>query len=269
MSDSYQEPPVVDCHAHIMTSRMPFRPDAWTRPDYEYPVEAYLADLDQHGISFGVIAAASLYGDYNDYTLEALDLHRRLHATVILDPSTDAETILALRDRGVVGVRWQWREGVDLPDLSSFEYRKFVNRLADAGMHVELNASAVQLEEMLPALTDTGVTVVVDHFGLLRSPDGLSGAGFAAVLKAIETGRVWTKISAGFRLDPAVLQEATAKLMSAAGTEKLLWGSDSPFVGKESEMTYSAAVEMFYDIVPDPKARREISDTALRFYFFD
>ena len=59
-------PPIVDGHAHVFTRRMPLRPDAWAHPDYEYPVELWLADMDAHGIAFGVLAAASLYGDYND-----------------------------------------------------------------------------------------------------------------------------------------------------------------------------------------------------------
>ena len=71
-------PPVMDAHVHIFTRGMPLAEKAWTRPDYDFTAEQFLAALDQHGIAFGVIAAVTLFGDYNDYTLEALRRHRRL-----------------------------------------------------------------------------------------------------------------------------------------------------------------------------------------------
>lgn len=262
------EPPVIDSHAHIFTARMPFADDAWTRPDYEYTVDDYLADLDRHGIAFGVIAAASLHGDYNDYTLWALKKHRRLRGTIAHDSTVDAEKLQRLRQQGVVGMRLQLKQHAPIPDVSSFAYRKFLSRLADCGMHLQLNLSAAQLSQLLPALKDHRVNIVVDHFGLLRSPEGMAGDGFLAVLRALEYGNVWVKISAGFRLDRELLYAAAAKLLATAGAERLLWGSDAPFVGKERDMSYAAALQTFSEIVPDVAIRRKISDTGLRLFFF-
>src|ERR1041384_6521119 len=104
------DPPIVDSHVHVFTARMPFAEDAWTRPDYEYPVESYLADLDRHGISFGIIAAASLHGDYSDYTLQALERHKRLRATIAPDPAAGLEKLKRLKQQGVVGMRLQLKE---------------------------------------------------------------------------------------------------------------------------------------------------------------
>ena len=247
---------------------MPLRPDAWARPDYDYTAEDYLADLDRCGIAFGVIAAASLYGDYNDYTLWALETYKRLRATIYPQPELGLEELRRLRDKGVVGVRLQWKKDASLPDFDGFEYGKYINRLADCGMHAEINASSDQLAYVLPALKGKGVRIVVDHFGLLRSPAGMEGEGFKAVLAAIETGDVWVKISAGFRLEPNVLHACAEKLLAAAGPERLLWGSDTPFVGHEETMSYDKALDIFYDIVPDAATRRRISDTALQFYFY-
>ncbi|MEA1672757.1 amidohydrolase family protein [Nitrospirillum sp. BR 11163] len=264
----FAEPPIVDAHAHILTRRMPLRDDAWIRPDYDYTAEDFLADLDRHGIAFGIVTAASLYGDYNDYTLAALGRYRRLRATVMLQPDTDLATLRHLRDQGVVGVRMQWKVDQAPPDLRSYPYLKFLNRLADCGMHVELNASAVQLAVVLPALEAHGVNVVVDHFGLLRAPEGMEGAGFQAMLRAVAAGRTWVKISAGFRLDPAIRQACAARLLVEAGGERLLWGSDAPFVGKEGAVTYADALAHFHALAPDPAVRRQISDAALRLCFF-
>ncbi len=247
---------------------MPLRPDAWIRPDYDYPVEAYLADLDAHGIAFGVIAAASLYGDYNDYTLEALRAHKRLRATVMVDPGIEPAVLREMRDLGVVGVRLQWKPDVAAPDMDGFDHAKLLNRLADLGMHVELNCSGPQLSAVLPKLVAHGIDVVVDHLGMLRTPGGIDDPAFADLLTGIASGRVWVKLSAGFRLAPELFTACVARLLAEAGPERMMWGSDAPFVGMEDRVTYTRTVTAFEACVPDRHVRRRMSDTALRFYLF-
>ncbi len=262
------EPPVIDAHAHVFTRAMPFTDTAWTRPDYDYPVEAYLADLDAHGISFGVLTAASLFGEYNDYTLAALAQHKRLRATVMLDPDTSLAELASLRAQGVCGVRYQIPLKAELPDLGGYRFRRFVTRLADAGMHLELNLGGVQLAQMLPALADHPVPVVVDHFGLLRSEGEMEGPGFVAMLRAVERGRTRVKISAGFRLPEDRIEAYAQRLLAEAGPDRLFWGSDAPYVGAEDRVDYARTLDTFYRIVSDARDRRRISDAALRFYFF-
>jgi predicted TIM-barrel fold metal-dependent hydrolase len=261
-------PPIVDGHAHIFVGRMPLTSAAWAKPTYEYPVEAYLADLDRHGIPFGVIAAASLYGDYNDYTLEALAAHKRLRGTVIVEPSISRDALARLAEQGVVGVRWTWRRLAEMPDLRGPVYRSFLNRLTDLGMHVELLAKGEAMPQLLPALDEAGVRVVIDHFGDPPKSEGVEGPSYAAVLRALQNGRTWVKVSAGHRLAEPLRLSAMAKLLAEAGPERLIWGSDAPFVGHEGDMTYPRALEIFEALAPDPAVRRAISDTALRLYFF-
>lgn len=262
------EPPAIDAHAHVFTRAMPFTDTAWTRPDYDYPVEAYLADLDAHGIAFGVVTAASLFGEYNDYTLAALARHKRLRATVMLDQDTALAELAVLKGQGVCGVRFQIPLSATLPDLGGYRFRRFVTRLADAGMHLELNLGGEQLSQMLPALADASVPVVVDHFGLLRSEGEMEGPGFGALLRSVALGRTWVKISAGFRLPAERLQTYAQRLLAEAGPDRLFWGSDAPFVGAEDRVTYAQTLDTLYRIVPDARIRRQMSDAALRFYFF-
>lgn len=267
MSDT-PEPPVIDAHAHIFTRAMPFTDTAWTRPDYDYPVEAYLADLDAHGITFGIVTAASLFGEYNDYTLAALARHKRLRATVMLDQDIGPAELASLKAQGVCGVRFQIPLKAALPDLHGYRFRRFVTRLTDAGMHLELNLGGEQLAQMLPALADTRVPVVIDHFGLLRSEGEMEGPGFGALLRSVALGRTWVKISAGFRLPSDRLEAYAQKLLAEAGPDRLFWGSDAPFVGEEDRVSYQQTLDTLYRIIPDARARRQMSDAALRFYFF-
>ncbi len=51
------------------------------------------------------------------------------------------------------------------------------------------------------------------------------------------------------------------------GTDRLLWGSDAPFVGYEKRVTYARVLERYYRWAPDPVVRGAIDQTALDLYF--
>jgi predicted TIM-barrel fold metal-dependent hydrolase len=264
--DAVEAPaPAIDAHAHIFTRAMPFAANAHSRPDYDYPVEAWLADLDAYGIGRGVIAAASLFDDGNAYTLAALAAHPRLRATVLATPETSAEQLRALAEQGVVGVRLTWRRLADLPDLANEPWRGFLNRITDCGLHVQLLAGSAQLPALLPHFS--GVPLVVDHFGVPSRDEGERRAGTDALLRAVAVGRTWVKISAGFRLPPATAAECAARLLAEAGPERLLWGSDAPFVNHEADTSYADTLVLYRRLVPDAATRRAIDATALDLYF--
>lgn len=100
------------------------------------------------------------------------------------------------------------------------------------------------------------------------------------MLEAVDTGRTWIKLSGGFRLpgtdawrsDPdgdleSIAALVAGELLARVGPERLLWGSDAPFVGYERRIGYGAVLASFRAWVPDPAMRAAISRTALRFYF--
>ncbi len=274
------DPPVVDAHAHIFTPDMPVADSAWMKPDYAYTAEDYLKDLDAHGVHFGVIAGISIYGQYNDYMIEQLRRQPRLRGTVNVAPTTDRYTLEHMKADGIVGVRLQLSRRKELPDLGGEDYRLLLRRVADLGWHVHLALEGAQMPAVLPALEASGVRVVLDHFAHPDQSEGLANAGFQAVLRSIQKGRTWVKLSAGYRLtwlsrregapDPRAMQlarEAAARLLQEAGPERLLWGSDAPFVGHEKSFTYADSLASFAEWVPDATARRRMTDTALRLYF--
>jgi len=261
--------PVVDAHAHVWTADMQLAPTAWHQPPQEASIEQYVRTLDAHGVLFAVIAAASIYGTFNEYMLEACRRHRRLRTTVILRPDHPWDDMKALSARGVVGVRFQWRNVQDVPDLASPEYRKFLGRIADLGWHVHLHDDGARLPRYLDALEASGVKLVVDHFGRPDPQEGVAGAGFQRLLRSVEKGRTWVKLSASFRLPSEQLRvDAASTLLRHAGPERLVWGSDWPFAAFESSMDYGQAVGSLTRLVPDPAARRRIGcETPLQLYF--
>jgi predicted TIM-barrel fold metal-dependent hydrolase len=253
--------PIVDSHAHVYTTDMPLSATAWHKPPAD-------ATLDQHGVKYAVLAAASLFDDYNEYAIEATRKHKRLRTTVIVKPTIDPYVMRMMKDDGVVGVRFQWRNVKDLPDITTPEYRKFFRRVRDLDWHVHINQTADKLAGPIATLQAAGVKLVIDHFGHPQR-GGAASEGFQGILRAIDNGRTWVKLSAGYRIEsPQIAQDCARALLAHAGPERLLWGSDWPFAAFEDSMRYEYAIASFKQWVPDAAIRRIISgETALRLYF--
>ncbi len=262
------DPPLVDAHAHIWGPDMPYAAGAWTRASYAFPVEDYLALLDQYGIRYGVIAAASLFGTYSDYTLGALRAHPRLRGTVIVDPLVELETLRAMREAGVAGVRLQWFNLDPLPDLRTANWRTLMMRLRDLDMHIHVNVEGGRLPQVADPIVESGVKLVIDHFGWSDDRLDPTGVGHETAMRYGAEGKAWIKLSSGHHLlRPELARTLAADFLSKVGTDQLFWGSDAPFVGLEDKVSYDQVVAAFADWVPDPAQRKAIGETAYRFYF--
>lgn len=272
--------PRVDCHAHLFDAHMPAAPDAWTVPDYEFGADDLLAEMRRHGIERAVLSGLSISGSYNDYMIRALRQHDCLRGTAIVDPPSDLYTLERMAADGIVGIRLQLARVDQLPDFDSFEYRVLLRRVRDLGWHVQLAVEGQRLVQVLEPLMKAEVDVVIDHFGHPDPADPLNCSGFRAMLGAVDTGRCWIKFSGGFRLpgtaawreDPdgdleTLAEKVAGALLEKVGTDRILWGSDAPFVGYEERVTYDKVLASFARWVPDPVKRAEISETAERFYF--
>jgi predicted TIM-barrel fold metal-dependent hydrolase len=261
-------PRIIDTHAHVFSMTMPLAEGAWHTPAAEADAEQYLHALDEHGVESGVLAGASISGTNNDYPLAACDRHPRLRTTVIVAPDCPLPALQDMARRGAVGVRFQLRNVARVPDFASVEYRGLLRHIAELGWHVQLHDDARRLPDYLPALEAAGVDVVVDHFGRPDLEDGIAGAGFQRLLRSIDGGRTWVKLSSAFRLgsDDLVMQAATA-LIACAGPQRLMWGSDWPFAAFESRVTYTQVLNDLCTWVPDSVTRHRIAfDTPNLFY---
>jgi predicted TIM-barrel fold metal-dependent hydrolase len=260
--------PLVDTHAHIYRPGLPLAPGATHEPERAFTDADYLATLDEHGVLFGVHAAASFMGSYNDYTAQALAKHRRMRATAIVEPTIDSYSLKAMAADGFVGIRFSLRNYAATPDLTTPDYRRLLQRIADLNWHVHVYAEGERIAALVPPLLAAGVNVVIDHFGNPDPALGEASPGFQAALRAIDSGRAWVKLSAPYRSPGCDHKALAARLLAAAGPDRLLFGSDWPFVGHETEFTYGQAVGWFETFIPDPETRARIGYTAARLYGF-
>ncbi len=261
--------PLVDTHFHVYTRDMPITPWAWHHPPEDAPTERFLQIMDQHGVGFGVIAAASLLGQYNDYVIRACRQNPRLRGTAFVQPETDLYTLERMKADGIVGIRLFFRRVPNPPDLSSPEYKLLLRRVRDLDWHVHTLVSGEALPGVIRAVEEAGVKLVIDHFGKPDERLGVNCPGFKALLAAVERGRTWVKMSGGFRQGSREAARSYAQaLLRVSGGERLMWGSDWPFAAFEDKVTYAQTIADLHDWVPDAAQRRLIgAETPMRLYF--
>jgi predicted TIM-barrel fold metal-dependent hydrolase len=277
------EPPLVDSHFHVFPLGLPYTATAHARPDYSLTAEEHLATMDEYGVQFGVVAAMSLTGFYNDYVVESLRANRRLRGTVYVPPTVSRSELREMDQAGVVGIRLFRSAGSfgALEDLGTHDYQVLLRRVRDLDWHVHVVGVPEQFGPTLDVLNAAGVKIVVDHFGHVDLKLLEHSPHYDAILRSVDLGRTWIKISGGFRLTEARAPRADQDyaearlrerhldtfLLDRFGTDRLVWGSDAPFVGHEGEVTYKDRIGSYIFAIPSGAARRAIDRTALKLYF--
>jgi len=176
---------------------------------------------------------------------------------VIVDTGIDEIALADMDRRGAIGVRLNWVRRATVPDVTSPAYRALFGKVHALGWHVEIFLEGPKLADVLPRIRESGVNVVVDHFGApdpaLREAD----PGFREALKGIAARDTWVKLSAPYRLGGVDAQRYVDALL-AAGPRQLVWASDWPFVSHEDDVTYDQCVGWLRTWVPDEPTRRMI-----------
>jgi 2-pyrone-4,6-dicarboxylate lactonase len=220
-----------DTHIHAIgdAARFPLAPVRSYTPA-QVPIEAYVALMDQLGVARAVLVQPSIYGTDNRAMIDALSHYpERFRGVAVVDPGIDDRGLAALHEAGVRGVRANLlnRGGISFADACAL-----AGRFADLGWHLQLQID-VSTFDRFDAIAELPVDVVIDHMGYMSADKGAANPGFLRLLKLVEAGRCWVKLSAPYRMTdwPRFGYGAVAPLARAlvrANPQRMLWGSDWP-----------------------------------------
>src|SRR5690606_35035195 len=137
-----------------------------------------------------------VYGTDNSVLLTALAGHAdRLRGVVVVDAATSRDELARMHALGVRAVRINLRNKGGI-GLSALE--RLAPAMRDLGWHVQFQVGPDAIATVAGLAERQGLDGVIDHLAFM--PLAPVGQALAALQKALDSGRIYTKISAPYRL---------------------------------------------------------------------
>jgi predicted TIM-barrel fold metal-dependent hydrolase len=247
-----------DAHCHVFgpAERFPYAEDrSYTPPDA--PFESLVALHDHLGLERGVIVQASCHGTDNTAMLDAIARgNGRYRGVAIVDADVTDNTLKALNDAGVRGVRFNFVAHLGgAPDLDVFD--RVLRRIEALGWHVVLHLDAQDIVKYADLIGRIRVPFVIDHMGRVRAEAGLDQEPFRQLLELMRNPLAWVKVcgservSAGKRPFDDAIPFARALVHDAP--DRVLWGTDWPHPNISKDMPNDGElVDLLFRICDDP-----------------
>lgn len=265
-----------DTHSHIYGPEDAY-PHVPGREARYAPVEAYKAMMARVGLDRCVIVHPSLYGTDNSCTLDAIREIGidRARGTAVVAPGTPLAELQKLHDGGMRGVRISYF-GDELSPETAMDVARMV---APLGWVIQIQDSRpAWIEDAAPTLGNLPVPLIFDHLGRTPPEEGATGDEFKAMLKLLETGNVWVKLSGPWfsSADGAPGFEDAGeriRVLLEARPDRLLFGLVWPlpfYSTTPNDGDAAHVLDLFADWIPDPALRKQImADNAAALYGFE
>src|SRR3954447_25699496 len=184
-----------DCHHHIYGSQYKVDPRSTLRPG-DASVEDYRVFQKRIGTSRNVVVQPSTYGTENAPTLDAVAAFGpQARAVVVVDNTvTDAE-LKRMHEQGARGIRFNLAQAAaTTPEM----IEPLSKRVNDLGWHIQINAPAAKIAEIMPILEKVPSPIVFDHLAHIPQPEGVNHPLYGQVLKLVDKGKTWVKLSGAY-----------------------------------------------------------------------
>lgn len=230
----------------------------------------YMALRNRLGITRTVYVQPSDFATDNSLMLNCISADgEKARGIAVIDPdATDAEIDL-LHAGGIRGVRFH---DVVAGCLTYDVLEPVATRIADWGWHVIVQSEGERLTDLAPRLARLPVDVVVDHMGRIPLEGGVDHPAFVALLRLLETGHVWIKLSAPYHVthDYSELHARGCALVRAA-PERMLWASNwpHPSVSEDDRPDDAGLLDALFDWAGDETTLgRILVDNPAKLYGF-
>jgi predicted TIM-barrel fold metal-dependent hydrolase len=255
-------PNACDCHMHIYDSRFPVAPNAKLRPA-DATVDDYRLLQKRIGTTRNVVVTPSTYGTDNSCTLDAMaKLGATAHGVAVVDTSVTGAELKRLNDLGVRGIRFNLvQSGATTIEM----LEPLSKRVNDLGWHVQIHMLGDQIVEVADLLKRLPSPIVFDHMARIPEPAGVDHPAFALVLRLLDKGRTWVKLSGAYqdtKTGPPSYADVSkvARAYVKAAPERLVWASDWPHPTEKADAKPDDAIlfDLMLDWAPDEATRNRI-----------
>ena len=256
-------PGACDTHIHLFgpAAKYRFAPDSPYIAHDALP-ETFFGLQDTLGMSTAVIVSPGGYG--RNYSLLADVLAKypqRFRGIALLRDDTPSSEIGRLTRLGVRGMRMMSRKrGQHVPNYS----KEIAARVHEHGWHIQFYPHGTDIVEYADKLLALPNPIVLDHFASIPAAGGVDQPAVKAVLKMLDSGKVWLKLSGPMRCtdEPPPYPSVTplARLFVKHAPQRMVWGSDWPHVNLDGrEMPNDGdLLDLLAEWVPEAAVRNRI-----------
>lgn len=267
-----------DSHAHICG---PISDFAYS-PDRIYtPPDCLLADYNQMlstlGVEKAVLVQPSIYGTDNTVMLKAMaETAMPVRGVAVVDGSIDESELRVMHNAGVRGVRFNLVDVADTSgDIPLDDVKAMAERIKPMGWHVEFLVHVDDYPNFDEMFAEFPTNIVVGHLGYIRPGQDTSIPGFQALLRLMQAGKCWTKLTGPYRISSGDVPYADttpfAHALIEAAPEQVIWGTDWPHVMVKKPMPNDGDLcDMLAVWIPDADIQKQVLvDNPTRLYDFD
>jgi D-galactarolactone isomerase len=269
-------PKACETHSHVYGPAAKYKRFPGRNPPYEASIEAYAEMLDRLGMERCVIVQPSLYIHDNTCSLDAMVWFGKARARGVAVTKTDVskQELQHLHDAGMRGIRFY----LLVDDYKMEDALGMAKKVAPFGWHLQVQDHGNWLSDAMPLLKSLPVDIVIDHVGRTPPENGVDDPGFKALLRFMETGKCWVKISAPYlaSLDgPPRFADVGEKVRALVDVrpDRLVWAANWPHPNHsapDNKPEEADCLDVLLDWVPDKKLRDAIlADNAGKLYDFD
>jgi len=267
-----------DSHAHICG---PIAEYAYSSERIYTPPDCLLPDynrmLSTLGVSKAVLVQPSIYGTDNTVMLKAMaEATMPIRGVAVVDGSISDDDLKKMHQTGVRGVRFNL---VDVADPSGSipldDVKSMAERIKPMGWHVEFLVHTDDYPDFDKMFADFPTDIVVGHLGYMRPGQDTSIPGFQALLRLMQAGKCWTKLTGPYRISIGdVPYDDTipfAHALIEAAPDQVIWGTDWPHVMVKKPMPNDGDLcDLLAKWIPDENnLKRVLVNNPARLYDFN
>jgi D-galactarolactone isomerase len=247
---------------HVYDRAVPSAPGGPPIPGH-FPVEAYRAMQARLGLARVVVVQPNAYQDDNRVTLEAIRaLGAGAKGVGVVKPGASDAEIERLTRGGIVAQRI-----FNLPNgaVPLAQMHEVMARVHPCGWFANIQLDGRELPEHEARIARLPGRFEIDHTGKYLEPVAPDHPAFRSLLRLVDTGRCWVKLSAPYETSRtgAPGYEDVARLARALARhapERMLWASNWPHPSAPPDAVPDDAdlLDLLLDWAPDEAARRRI-----------
>ena len=250
-----------DTHLHFYDPGVPCAPG--TFPPGSFPVEQYQVVQKRLGLERAIVVQPNAYTDDNRLTLDAIrKFGKNAKGVGVVKPGVKDAELDRLTQGGICAIRIATLRG----GMLGFDVMdELMARVHPFGWHANIQLDGRELPKVEAQIKQLPGKFVFDHTGKFLEPVPPQHEAFKSLLRLVDTGRCWVKLSAPYETSKTGAPKYSdvgqlAKALVKHAPERMLWASNWPHrsAPKPTPPDDGDLLDLLLDWAPDDAIRKKI-----------